>query len=48
MSAPASTEPGVVANKKLVNISTETAVTVNTGLLMDGKLAMMASAQKNC
>ena len=47
MSAPASTEPGVVVKQEAGEHQySKTAVTVNTGLLMDGKLAMMASASR--
>jgi len=47
MSAPASTEPGVVLKQETGEHQySKTAVTVNTGLLMDGKLAMMASASR--
>ena len=47
MSAPASTEPGVVLKQEAGEHQyTKTAVTVNTGLLMDGKLAMMMSASR--
>ena len=47
MSAPASTEPGVVVKQEAGEHQySKTAVTINTGLLMDGKLAMMASASR--
>ena len=47
MSAPASTEPGVVLKQEAGEHQySKTAVTVNTGLLMDGKLAMMMSASR--
>ena len=47
MSAPASTEPGVVVKQEAGEHQySKTAVTVNTGLLMDGKLAMMASTSR--
>ena len=47
MSAPASTEPGVVLKQEAGEHQyTKTAVTVNTGLMMDGKLAMMMSASR--
>ena len=47
MSAPASTEPGVVVKQEAGEHQySKTAVTVNTGLLMDGKLAIMASASR--
>ena len=47
MSAPASTEPGVVVKQEAGEHQySKTAVTVNTGLLMDGKLAMMMSASR--
>jgi hypothetical protein len=47
MSAPASTEPGVVLKQEAGEHQySKTVVTVNTGLLMDGKLAMMASASR--
>ena len=47
MSAPASTEPGVVVKQEAGEHQySKTAVTVNTGLLMDDKLAIMASASR--
>ena len=47
MSAPASTEPGVVVKQEVGEYQySKTAVTVNSGLLMDGKLALMASASR--
>ena len=47
MSAPASTEPGVVLKQEAGEHQySKTAVTVNTGLMMDGKLAMMMSASR--
>ena len=47
MSAPASTEAGVVFKQEAGEHNySKTGVTVNTGLLMDGKLAMMMSASK--
>ena len=47
MSAPASTEPGVVVKQEAGEHQySKTVVTANTGLLMDGKLAMMASASR--
>ncbi len=47
MSAPASTEPGVVLKQEVGEYQySKTAVTLNTGLLMDGKLAMMMSASR--
>ena len=47
MSQPASTEPGVVVKQEAGEHQySKTAVTVNTGLLMDDKLAIMASASR--
>jgi len=47
MSAPASTESGVVVKQEVGEYNySKTAVTVNTGLLMDDKLAIMMSASK--
>ena len=47
MSAPASTEPGVQVKQEAGEYQySKTAVTLNTGLMMDGKLAMMMSASR--
>jgi hypothetical protein len=47
MSAPATTEPGVVVKQETGKYQySKTAVTVNTGLMMDDKLAIMASASR--
>ena len=47
MSAPASTEPGVQVKQEAGEHQySKTAVTLNTGLMMDGKLAMMMSASR--
>ena len=47
MSMPASSEASVVVKQETGQHSySKTAVTINTGLLMDGKLAMVASASK--
>ena len=47
MSMPASSEASVVVKQETGQHSySKTAVTINTGLMMDGKLAMVASASK--
>ena len=47
MSMPASSEPSVVVKQEAGQHSySKTAVTINTGLMMDGKLAMVMSASK--
>ena len=47
MSMPASSEPSVVVKQEAGQHNySKTAVTINTGLMMDGKLAMVASASK--
>ena len=47
MSMPASSEPSVVVKQEAGQHNySKTGVTINTGLMMDGKLAMVASASK--
>ena len=47
MSMPASSEPSVVVKQEAGQHSySKTGITINTGLMMDGKLAMVASASK--